>query len=70
MDRRAFLKSSALFSLVGKLPSCATNPVTGEQDLMLLNEDEEAELGSSSHKKVMKMYRPYDNPQQLEYSTE
>ena len=48
MDRRAFLKSSALFSLVGTLPSCATNPVTGEQDLMLLNEDEEAELSAEA----------------------
>ena len=56
MDRRTFLKASTLFSVAGTLPSCATNPVTGENDLILLNEDEEAELGRSSHKQVMKAY--------------
>ena len=70
MDRRAFLKSSALFSLVGTLPSCATNPVTGEKDLILLNEDEEAELGRSSHKQIMKMYSSYNNPELLNYVTD
>ena len=54
MDRRSFLKASTLFSLGGTLTSCATNPVTGEKDLILLNEDEEAELGRNSHKQVMK----------------
>jgi hypothetical protein len=36
MDRRSFLKASTLFSFSGTFPSCATNPVTGENDLILL----------------------------------
>ena len=50
MDRRSFLKASALFSITGVFSSCATNPVTGEKDLILLSEDEETELGRNSHK--------------------
>ena len=69
MDRRGFLKASTLFSLSGILPSCATNPVTGETDLMLLSEDEEAELGRTSHIEVMKVYSPYRNPELVKYVT-
>ena len=69
MDRRGFLKASTLFSLSGILPSCATNPVTGETDLMLLSEDEEAELGRTSHIDVMKVYSPYRNPELVKYVT-
>ena len=70
MDRRTFLKASTLFSISGTLSSCATNPVTGEKDLVLLNEDEESELGRTSHKQVMKSYTPYSNPELLKYVTE
>jgi len=69
MDRRSFLKASTLFSLGGTLTSCATNPVTGEKDLILLNEDEEAELGRNSHKQVMKAYSSYNDPELLKYVT-
>lgn len=70
MDRRSFLKASALFSITGALSSCATNPVTGEKDLILLSEDEETELGRNSHKQVMKSYTPYMNEELLRYVTE
>jgi len=70
MDRRSFLKASAIFSISGSLYSCATNPVTGEKDLVLLSEDEETELGRSSHKQVMKSYTSYRNPELLKYVTE
>ena len=70
MDRRSFLKASALFSITGALSSCATNPVTGEKDLVLLSEDEETELGRNSHKQVMKSYSPYLDEELLKYVTE
>ena len=70
MDRRSFLKASTLLSVGGTLPSCATNPVSGEKDLILLNEDEEAELGRTSHKQIMKAYSRYNDPKILEYVTE
>ena len=59
MDRRSFLKKSALLTISGPLASCATNPVTGEKDLILLSEDEETELGRNSHKQVMRSYSAY-----------
>ena len=70
MDRRSFLKKSALLTVSGSLASCATNPVTGEQDLILLSEDEETELGRSSHKQIMKAYSPYINPPLQNYIVE
>ena len=70
MDRRSFLKASAILSISGSLSSCAINPVTGEKDLVLLSEDEETELGRNSHKQVMKTYRAYRNPELLKYVTE
>ena len=38
--------------------------------MILLNEDEEAELGRSSHKQIMKMYSSYNNPELLNYVTD
>tara|TARA_B100001027_G_scaffold56374_1_gene37981 strand:- start:551 stop:2017 length:1467 start_codon:yes stop_codon:yes gene_type:complete len=69
MDRRSFLKKSALLTISGPLASCATNPVTGEKDLILLSEDEETELGRNSHKQVMRSYSPYNHPELIKYIT-
>ena len=41
---------------------CATNPVTGKQDLVLMSEEDEIKLGQKAHQEIMKQYRPYDNP--------
>lgn len=41
---------------------CATNPVTGKQDLVLMSEEEEINVGKQAHKQIMQQYRPYDNP--------
>ena len=70
MNRRTFLKASTFFTITGTLSSCATNPVTGSRDLVLLSEDEETELGRNSHTQVMKSYRAYQDPQLLQYVTE
>ncbi len=70
MDRRSFLKASTLFSISGLISSCATNPVTGEQDLILLSEDEESELGRNAHKNIMKSYTEFNNPELLKYISE
>ena len=50
-------------TISGPLASCATNPVTGEKDLILLSEDEETELGRNSHKQVMRSSSPYNHPE-------
>lgn len=41
---------------------CATNPVTGEQDFVLMSEAQEINLGKQAHQQIMKQYRPYNDP--------
>jgi predicted Zn-dependent protease len=42
--------------------SCAVNPVTGKQDLVLLSESDELALGRKTNEEVLKQYTIYDNP--------
>jgi len=57
---------AALMSLffIGALfnTGCATNPVSGKQDLVLMSEEDEIKLGKQAHQEIMKQYRPYENP--------
>ncbi len=41
---------------------CATNPVTGKQDFVLMSEAQEINLGKQAHQQIMKQYRPYSDP--------
>lgn len=41
---------------------CAVNPVTGEQNLVLLSESDELALGRKTNEEVLKQYTVYDNP--------
>ncbi|MGI9318925.1 MAG: M48 family metalloprotease [bacterium] len=45
------------------LSGCATNPVTGEADFVLMSEEQEIALGAKTHKDVMKQYKEYDHPE-------
>ena len=51
-----FMLGSLFFS------GCATNPVTGKQDFVLMSEAQEINLGKQAHQQVMKQYRPYNDP--------
>ena len=44
------------------ISSCAVNPVTGKQDLVLLSETDELALGRKTNADVLKQYTIYDNP--------
>lgn len=48
-----------LFSLY--LGGCAVNPVTGEQDLVLMSEQQELSLGRSAHGEILQEYGEYEN---------
>lgn len=48
-------------------PGCATNPVTGKQDLVLMSEDQEISLGRQAHREMMRQYRPYNDPELQDY---
>lgn len=41
---------------------CATNPVSGKQDFVLMSEAQEINLGKQAHKQIMKQYQPYNDP--------
>ena len=46
---------------------CATNPVTGKRDFVLMTENQEINLGKKAHQQIMRQYRPYDNPELQRY---
>ncbi|WJW75693.1 M48 family metalloprotease [Thiohalobacter sp. IOR34] len=49
------------------LGGCATNPVTGKADFVLMSEDQEIALGRRLHPQVLKEIPAYDDPQLAAY---
>ena len=47
--------------------SCAVNPVTGKQDLVLLSENDEIALGRNTNMEVLKQYSVYKDPALQKY---
>ena len=41
---------------------CATNPVSGESNFVLMSEEQEIAMGKKNHVEVMKQYKEYQNP--------
>ncbi len=59
---------SLLLLLIVLLPAgCAVNPVTGQQELMLLSETDEAQLGRSTDRSVSEQYGLYEDAQLQTY---
>lgn len=52
---------------LGLLPGCATNPVSGEADFVLMSEQDEIALGMKEHPNILKQYRVYDNKELQAY---
>lgn len=48
-------------------PSCAVNPVTGRQELMLLSEKDEIRLGRETDEEIVKQYGIYEDPKLTAY---
>lgn len=46
---------------------CATNPVTGKQDFVLMSEDQEINLGKQAHQQILQQYSVYDDPELQKY---
>jgi len=59
-----------VLSSLALLQSCATNPVTGKQDLVLMSEDQEIAIGQKYHQQIMQTYRPYNDPELQAYVSE
>ena len=45
----------------------AVNPVTGERDWTLVDEEQELQIGHEAHEKILNFYGYYDNPKLQEY---
>lgn len=61
------------YCLVGLLlwiPSCAVNPVSGKQELMLLSEKEEIQLGRETDLQIIKQYGIYEDQKLTAYFNE
>ena len=62
MKRRKLPFANLLFiGLLLFLSGCAVNPVTGEQELMLLSEQEESRLGLETDRSILHQYGLYDD---------
>ncbi len=56
---RKLLLPLLFIGLLSILPSCAVNPVTGKQELMLLSERDEIQLGRETDAEIVKQYGLY-----------
>src|SRR5262245_65960054 len=52
------------------LTGCATNPVTGRSDLVLMSEEKEIQLGAKAADEVAKEYATYKSPALQNYVNE
>ena len=48
-------------------PGCAVNPVTGNQDIVMMSEQDEIALGRKSNQQVLQEYAAYDDPKLQAY---
>ncbi len=62
IQKTLFITSFLLF-----LSACSSNPATGGQDLVLMSEQEEIELGRKAHQQVLKQYGIYDDQKLQQY---
>ncbi len=62
-------RSIATLTAVLLLAGCATNPVTGDRDFVLMSEQQELALGSQYHEQLMEQqYDAYDDPELQKYT--
>ena len=61
------LLKTSLIGLLLLLTGCATNPATGEQDIVLMSEQEEIALGRQAHQEVLKQYGVYEDKSLQQY---
>lgn len=66
--RTALISRITILLLVGALFSgCATNPVSGKSDFVLMSEEQEIELGKQGHQQVLKQYKVYEDAELQAY---
>ncbi len=58
-----------LIFTITTLTGCATNPVTGKSDFVMMSEEQELALGRQEHQKVMQQFKAVDDPELQAYVT-
>ena len=56
-----------LLLLAPLFSGCAVNPVTGQQDIVLMSEEQELALGRKTHQQVLQQYGVYDDQELQAY---
>jgi predicted Zn-dependent protease len=64
---RIIVLGFCLIGLVFLIPSCAVNPVSGKQELMLLSESDEIKLGGETDVQVVQEYGLYEDAKLISY---
>lgn len=67
MDMRADILTTLILALALILAGCTANPVTGRQDVVLMSEQQEIDLGRKLHQEVLKQYRLYEDEKLTRY---
>jgi predicted Zn-dependent protease len=67
MTRKQILSLIISALLIISFSSCATNPVTGQSELMLMTESQEIEMGRTTDQQIVNMYGLYPDPRVAKY---
>lgn len=70
MPRHTLRVLAAMLAAAAAVAACATNPVTGKQDVVLMSESQELEMGRQEHAKIMQEYARYDDESLQAYVNE
>ena len=64
-------KLAMVLAILATLAACATNPVTGKKEVVLMSEEQEIAMGTQHHEKsILKQYQIYEHPKLQQYVSE
>lgn len=63
-------KFAIFIAVLSVITGCATNPVSGKSDFVLMSEENEVVLGKQNHEQILKQYKVYENPKLQQYINE
>ena len=68
--RTKFIRFIMIVAFGFFVTACSTNPVTGQQDFVMMSENQELDLGRQYHQQVLRQYKEYKNPPLQQYVNE
>src|SRR5918993_2259735 len=63
------IAATVLATTVAVVGGCATNPVTGGKDVVLMSESQEIEMGRKAHPQILQQYGRFDDEAIQQYVT-